>query len=93
MNGIVLTGTVLETEHRAGTFVNDRAESITYDFHVASVLVGTKVVEVKFRNDNPDARPPAQGAVVAIEVELPKGIKPTARRYVESSVEGARKAS
>jgi hypothetical protein len=87
---VTVTGTVLEVERRKGSFDNDRGENIQYDYTLATVLCGSKVVEVKFRNDRPDAQPPAEGAEIALEVEVPKGIKVIAKGYQS---DGIRKAS
>lgn len=84
---ITVQGTVLETVRRNGEF-----EGRAYDFQLTSVLVGTKVIDVRFNPDNGDARVPADGAVITLEVELPKGTRPTAKRYVEAAAsEGVRK--
>lgn len=78
MNGsVTVAGQVLEVAHRSGEY-----EGRAYNFHVASVLCGTKVVEVKFQADNGDARPPAEGDTITLAVEVPKGTKLTARRYM-----------
>ena len=85
MHGLTLEGTALETEHRKGSFTNDSGQAVEYDFHVTSVLIGTKVVELRFNNDNADARPPADGSVISLTVELPKGaMKLVAKKYVDS---------
>jgi hypothetical protein len=76
MTGTVsIQGQVLEVEHKQGTF-NER----DFDFKVAHVLVGRKVVEVRYNPDNGDARPPAEGDTLSVEVEVPKGVRLIARR-------------
>lgn len=87
MGAITVTGTVLEVEHKQGAFSNDNGQSVDYDFHVAHVLVGSRVTEVRFNPDNGDARPPAEGAEVSLEVQVPPKIRLIAKRY---AAEGAR---
>lgn len=79
MSEITLSGKVLEVERKSGEF-----EGRPYDFHVAHVLVGRKVVEVRYNPDNRDAGLPAQDAVIVLEIELPKGVRPVARAYVSA---------
>lgn len=77
MNGsLILTGKVLSVEHRRGEF-----EGRPYDFHTAEILAGRRVVEVRFRNDTPDARPPREGDDVTLELDWQKGRPLTAIRY------------
>lgn len=76
---VIITGTVLEVEHKSGDF-----DGRPYDFHVAHVLVGRRVVETRFNPDNGDARPPAEGATISLEVEVPKGVRLIARRYSDA---------
>lgn len=93
MSAITLTGQVLEVEHKSGSFTNDQGQPVSYDFHVSHVLVGRRVVEVRFNPDNGDARPPAEGAVVAIEVEVPPKIRVVAKRYAPDAPRRAAAAS
>lgn len=92
MGAITVDGTVLEVEHKAGTFTMDSGESRPYDFHVAHVLCGRKVVEVRFNPDNGDAQPPAEGASIRVEVELPTKTRVIAKKYA-AAAEGVRRAS
>jgi hypothetical protein len=82
---VTVSGRVLKVERRAGNFNNDQGENIAYDFTVAKLLVDDDVLEVKFRPNRPDAQPPVKGADITVEVELPRGSKPTAVAYVGSS--------
>ena len=77
---LTVVGEVLDVSHRSGEY-----EGRQYDFHLAEILCGTKVVEVKFQNGNADARPPAIGDTVTIHVELPKGTKVVAKRYASAA--------
>lgn len=81
MSGIQVQGKVLKVEHKAGRFNNDQGESIVYDYHLARILAGDEVVEVKFASDRPDLLPPAKGADVVVEVELPGRVKSKAVAY------------
>lgn len=91
MSAITVDATVLEVEHKAGTFTNDQGQPVSYDFHVAHCLVGRKVIEVRFNPDNADAKPPAEGATIRVEVELPVRTRVIAKRYA-AAVEGVRRA-
>lgn len=86
MSGITVTGRVLKTEHKAGTFTNDQGERIAYDYHLAHILTDESVVEVKFANDRPDVPIPSKGQELVVEVELPGRIKCKA---VSVAVKGA----
>lgn len=76
---VTIQGTVLEVEHKSGEF-----DGRPYNFYLAHVLVGTKVVEVRFNPDNGDAGRPAEGAQIDLIVDLPKGTRPVAKRYAET---------
>lgn len=85
---VVITGQVLEVEHKQGTY-----EDRPYDFKVAHVLVGRKVVEVRYNPDNGDARPPDEGSELTLEVEIPKGVRLIAKRPAKSVAAPVRSAS
>lgn len=86
MGGITVENAqVLKVEHRAGNFTNGAGEKIEYDFHLATLFCGGDVIEVKFKPDRPDARPPKAGDTITLAVELPKGTKPVATAYVPAS--------
>ena len=92
MGAMIVTGTVLEVEHKQGSFTNDQGQPVNYDFHVAHVLTGRKVVEVRFNPDNGDAKPPAEDATIAVEVDVPPKIRVVAKRYVPAA-EGVRRSA
>ena len=71
-----LSGKLLDIEHKAGQFVNDRGESVSYDFVVLHVLEGREVHKVRLpREVNVLDLPYEKGDDIEVAVTVPANTK------------------
>ena len=90
-HGLIVSGKVLEVEHRKGSFTPDdgqnAGQAIAYDFRLCHVLAGRQVHQVRFQPDGP-VEPPAHDVEVRILVTN-RGGKLIATGYVDDAATAA----
>jgi hypothetical protein len=74
---VKLSGTVLDIEHKAGKFINNQGETVTYDFEILHVLEGREVQKVRLPPETRSSDLPfVKGdRVEDIEVSVPSNTK------------------
>ena len=71
-----LSGTLLDIEHKAGSFTNQTGELVSYDFEVLHVLEGREVHKVRLPKEvRASDLSYGKGEVIDIEVGVPSNTK------------------
>jgi hypothetical protein len=71
-----ITGTLLDIEHKAGTFYDDNGRTVDYDFVLLHVLCGREVLKVRLPKEvNALDLSLAIGDTIDVDVTVPSNTK------------------
>lgn len=76
--------TVLDVEHRSGSFTPDgESEARSFDFWAVYVLLGRDTIILRIKPQD-DVQIPQVGDRIACEVVVPRGTRVTIRRHLDA---------